>query len=175
MFQAASGYDEAESYSRNVIQAPPWHGLAGLTVGVPAKEDRIFDGSEDSEVVFEKAVATLAKAGMTIRELPFTDLHAIAKLLYEGPWVAERYAAIRPLIEKQPEALHPVTREIIEKARGFSAADAFSAEYALCDLRRRVAPLLASVDLLCVPTAPRNATVKQVLADPVGVNSMLGT
>jgi len=175
VFQAASGFDKAEPYSRDVIQAPPWHGVEGLTVGVPAKEDRVFDGSKESEAAFEAALESLTSAGMTVRELPFADLHAIAKLLYEGPWVAERYAAIQPFIEEQPEALHPVTREIIEKARHFSAADAFSAEYALSDLRRRVAPLLASVDLLCVPTAPRNATVEQVLADPVGVNSMLGT
>jgi allophanate hydrolase len=69
----------------------------------------------------------------------------------------------------------PVTRQIIGKARDFSAADVFAAEYALADLRRAVEPSLASVDLLCVPTAPRNATVAEVLADPVGVNSMLGT
>lgn len=175
VFQAASGFDPEDSYSRNVAQAAPWEALRDLTVGIPARKDLVFDGCIETEASFDRVMESVTSAGLTVKELPFGDFYAIAQLLYEGPWVAERYAAIRSFIEVQPDALHPVTRKIIEKARNFSAADTFAAEYALADLRRRVEPLLASVDLLCVPTAPRNPTVEQVLADPVGVNSMLGT
>ena len=175
VFNTASGFDTADAYSKPVVQAEPWQSLDGLTIGVPALADREFDGSTEAAAAYEAALATLAAAGARIAEIPFADFFGIATLLYEGPWVAERYAAIRSFIEEQPDALHPVTRTIIEKARNFSAADTFAAEYALADLRRKVEPLLASVDLLCVPTAPRNATVAEVQADPVGVNSMLGT
>jgi allophanate hydrolase len=175
VFQAASGFDPADAYSRTIAQAAPWAGPQGLTVGIPARAELVFDGCQEAEAAFDRAIDTLTAVGMTVKEVPFADFFAIAQLLYEGPWVAERYAAIRSFIEEQPNALHPVTRTIIEKAHQFSAADAFAAEYALVDLRRQVEPLLATVDLLCVPTAPRNATVEQVLADPVGVNSMLGT
>lgn len=175
VFNAASGFDAADAYSKPVAQAELWHSLDGLTVGVPARADREFDGSAETAAAYEAALTALTGAGAQIAEIPFADFFGIATLLYEGPWVAERYAAIRSFIEQQPDALHPVTRTIIEKARTFSAADTFAAEYALADLRRAVEPLLASVDLLCVPTAPRNATVAEVQGDPVGVNSMLGT
>lgn len=175
VFNTASGFDTADAYSKTVVQAEPWQSLDGLTIGVPALADREFDGSTEAAAAFDSALATLAAAGARIAEIPFADFYGIATLLYEGPWVAERYAAIRSFIEEQPDALHPVTRQIIEKARNFSAADTFAAEYSLADLRRKLEPLLASVDLLCVPTAPRNATVAEVEADPVGVNSMLGT
>ena len=175
VFQAASAYDPQDAYSQPVTQASPWPDLNGLTVGVPAIADRRFDGSMAAAAAYAQALENLAAAGLRVRELPFDAFYDIAALLYEGPWVAERYAAIRGFIEANPEALHPVTRQIIGKAPAFSAADAFTASYRLADLRRAVEPLLASVDLLCVPTAPRNPTVAEVAADPVGVNSMLGT
>ena len=175
VFEAASGYDAADAYSQALAQAPAWPSPAGLAVGVPAAADRRFDGSAAAEASYAATLDRLAAAGLQIRELPFEAFYEIAALLYEGPWVAERYAAIRSLIEAEPDALYPVTLQIIGKAPEYSAADAFTAAYRLADLRRAVEPLLASVDLLCLPTAPRNPTVAEVTADPVGVNSMLGT
>ncbi len=175
VFEATAGYDPEDAYSQPVAQASPWQAFSGLSVGVPAVADRQFDGSAPAAAAYASGLERLAASGLQIRELPFQAFYDIAALLYEGPWVAERYAAIRGFIEERPEALHPVTRQIIGKAPAFSAADAFTASYRLAGLRRAVEPLLASVDLLCVPTAPRNPTVAEVAADPVGVNSMLGT
>ena len=175
VFEVAAGFDQDDSYSRVVRQAAPWPGVAGLTVGVPAIADRRFDGCKAAEAAFANVLQQLAAMGLAIKELPFQAFYDIATLLYDGPWVAERYAAIQSFIEMQPDALHPVTHKIIAKAMDFSAVDAFSAAYKLADLRRQSEPLLASVDLLCVPTAPRNPSVEEVMADPVGVNSMLGT
>ena len=108
-------------------------------------------------------------------ELPFADFYAVANLLYEGAWVAERYAAIAGFMAEKEASLHPVTRKIIGGARNLSAADAFKGIYALQALKVKLAPVIASVDMICVPTAPRHFTVDEVLADPIVTNSRLGT
>jgi len=96
-------------------------------------------------------------------------------LLYEGAWVAERYAAIRPIMERHREDVHPVTLQIIGKATAFSAADAFAGIYRLAELRRTVEPVLCGIDALAVPTAPCVPTLEEIRADPLGPNARLGT
>lgn len=96
-------------------------------------------------------------------------------MLYDGPWVAERYAATKPLIETHPEALHPITRAIIESARKFDAVATFEAFYRLADRKRRTNRAWSEFDVMLVPTMPRFYTVAEVEADPVRLNSRLGT
>lgn len=171
----AQGYDAADFMSREL----PLAGVSPLpphfTVGVPLPEQRQFFGDAASKAAYEADLETLASLGATIREMDFEPLHAVARLLYEGPWVAERYHAIRDIIENRPEVLHPVTRAIIGGATKFNAVDAFDATYRLETLRREVAPILAGIDCLAVPTVPAFYTVAQVEADPVTLNSNLGT
>jgi allophanate hydrolase len=113
--------------------------------------------------------------GAEIVEIDFTPFYDVAQMLYDGPWVAERYAVIEALLRAEPEALHPVTRQVIEKATGFSAADAFRGFYRLQELKRLTAPLIAGVDLLCVPSIPTFYTCAELEADPIGPNARLGT
>ncbi|TIM61332.1 MAG: allophanate hydrolase, partial [Mesorhizobium sp.] len=108
-------------------------------------------------------------------EIPFGDFYATANLLYEGAWVAERYAAIADFMDVNEAAMHPVTRTIIGGARKLSAADAFKGLYALQAHKARLAPVIASVDLFCLPTAPTHYSLETVLADPIVTNSRLGT
>src|SRR5262249_31411194 len=98
-----------------------------------------------------------------------------ARLLYEGPWVAERYLAARAVIEKAPEAMHPVTRQIILGGAKPSAADAFAAFYELEALRGARDHAFRAFDAMALPTVPAVYTVEQVLADPIALNSRLGT
>ncbi len=172
---AAQGYDAADFLSREL----PAAGVAALpphfTVGVPLPGQRQFFGDVKSQAAFEKDLETLATLGAIIREIDFEPLHAVARLLYEGPWVAERYHAIREIIETRPEILHPVTRQIIGGAAKISAVDTFDAIYKLAAMKRQVAPILAGLDCLAVPTLPAVYTVAQVEADPVRLNSNLGT
>ncbi len=111
----------------------------------------------------------------TPAEVDLTDFFAAAALLYEGAWVAERYAAIRDFIEAKPEALHPVTRKIIEGATKLSAADAFAGIYRLAELAGTAKDLWNAIDVLVVPSIPDVCTLADVEADPVGANSRLGT
>jgi len=172
---AAASYDVADAYSRPlpapVLGAPP----PNFRVGVPKPEQRKFFGDAHAEAAFAADIARLATLGATLVELDFEPLHAVARLLYEGPWVAERYAATKPLIETNPEAFHPTTLKIIGGAKGLTAVSAFEATYKLAELRRATAPMLAQVDVLAVPTVPRAYTVAELEADPITLNSNLGS
>jgi allophanate hydrolase len=171
----AQGYDPADFLSREL----PAAGLSPLPpvfrVGVPRKADRLFFGDALAEKAYEADLGKLASIGAEIVEIDFQPFYAVAKLLYEGPWVAERYHAVRSIIEGNPDALYPVTKAIISGASRFNAVDTFDALYKLASLRRSVAPVLKSLDLLAVPSIPTVYTVAEVLADPVRLNSNLGT
>ena len=110
-----------------------------------------------------------------ISEIDIEPFYETARLLYEGPWVAERYLAAQKLIASSPESMHPVTREIILGGARAHATDAFAAFYKLEDLRRVRDHVFRQIDVLLVPTMPTAYTVEQVLADPIELNSRLGT
>jgi allophanate hydrolase len=103
--------------------------------------------------------------------LPFLDS---AKLLYGGPWVAERFAAVGDFIKEHPEAVHPVVREIILGGEKFSAADAFRGQYALEKYRQETSVNWKAIDLLLLPTAPEIYRIEEIKDDPVALNSRLG-
>lgn len=175
VLSAAAAHDAADPYSRVVAVQPLAARPPVLTVGIPAKADLKFFGDASMQAGFEAALTALETLGARLVEIPFGDFYATADLLYEGAWVAERYAAIRDFFEANEPALHPVTRKIIGGARNLSAADAFRGLYALQAYKARLAPVIASVDLFCVPTAPTHYSVDAVLADPIVTNSRLGT
>lgn len=141
-----------------ICSQPPWHGRT------------------DHKPAYEAALEKARRLGWDLTAVDFSSLFALAKLLYEGPWVAERYAAIRDFIERASESdMDPVVRSIIVKARSFTAADAFAGEYARQDLARQIALAFQSFDAILVPTTPTFPTIEQLRAEPVLENSLLGT
>jgi allophanate hydrolase len=174
-FAAMAGPDIADPYMRNRAPGVPGPVPPSLRIGVPIKGERVFFGDQVSAAEFEAAVARFVKLGATVTEIDIEPFYETARLLYEGPWVAERYLAAQKVIASSPEALHPVTREIIMGGARASAKDAFAAFYKLEDLRRVRDHIFRQIDALLVPTMPTAYTVAQVLADPIGLNSRLGT
>ena len=174
-FGVAAGYDAADPFSRRypapALSAPPPH----PRLGAPRAEQRKFFGDALAEAAFSADLARLADLGATIVEFDIEPFYAVARLLYEGPWVAERYAATKALIERDPEALFPVTRQIIESARKYDAVAAFQAFYRLADLKRETGAVWSQFDAMVVPTMPRPYTIAEVAADPIALNSNLGT
>jgi allophanate hydrolase len=146
-----------------------------LRIGVPNAASRLFFGDTRAEVAFETAMKLIAAMGLSVVEIDFAPFLETAQLLYEGPWVAERWAAVGDFIAAHPDAVHPVTRAIIEGGAKPSAADAFRAFYRLDELRVRAFAHFANVDVLMVPTTPAAYTVPEIEADPVRLNSNLGT
>ena len=174
-FDVARGYDPADAYSKPLPSKPLTAPLPALRIGVPDAASSAFDGDSVQQETFARDVARLATQGAEIVEVDFTPLYAIAAMLYQGAWVAERHTVIADLLARDPEAVLPVTRQIIGLAETMSADDAFRGIYRLAELKREAEPLLAGLDMLCVPTIPRFVTVAEIEADPVGPNSMLGT
>src|ERR1700736_3588939 len=173
-FAAMAGPDIADPYTRN-RPAGALGPSPNLRIGVPIKGERVFFGDQVSAAQFEAAIERLAKLGTTITEIDIEPFYETARLLYEGPWVAERYHVVRKLIASSPESMHPVTREITLGGARSSAVDAFAAFYKLEDLRRVRDHIFRGIDVLLVPTMPTVYTVDQVLADPIQLNSRLGT
>ncbi|GBD50432.1 allophanate hydrolase [Methylopila sp. Yamaguchi] len=169
------GYDPDDGFSRDMA-VPPLGPLPPRTrVAIPDAASRRFGGNAAAEAAFDGTLADVRALGGETVEIDFEPYFAVARMLYEGSWVASRYHQIRDFIEASPEALHPVTREIIEGARTFSAADAYGDVYRLLELRRELGRVWDKVDCMLVPTFPRAHTVEAVLADPISLNSELGT
>jgi allophanate hydrolase len=174
-FRAACAFDPDDAFSR-ALPAPPLSTPPPvITVGVPDADSREFFGDRAQADSFDAALSRLAALGARIVEIDFTPFFDVAKMLYEGAWVAERMTVVEDLLRRDPGALHPVTAKIIGAADGLSAADAFRGIYRLADLRRRAEALMAGSDLLCVPSIPTFYSLADLEADPVGPNSRLGT
>src|SRR5262249_5695495 len=146
-----------------------------VRLGAPTEGQCIFFGDEQSAQAYLSALKRCSALGARIVEIDIAPFYEAARLLYEGPLLAQRYLAARTLTASSPDALHPVTRAFIEQARELSAVEAFSAFYRLEALRRVCDECFRSVDALLLPTIPTAYTVEQVLADPIELNSRPGT
>ena len=122
-----------------------------------------------------ETLENISAFGAELVTIDFTPMFTLAQLLYGGPWVAERHAAIADFMQDHADDMNEVVRGIVEKAVNFSATDAYRAEYRRADLAREIQTLMSGVDALLVPTSPRHPSIAEVAADPVGVNSQLGT
>ncbi len=165
------GFDPDDSYSRS---APLLATLMGQQprFGIPAQPQ--WFGDHQAEAAWTASLARLRDLGVVLQELDFSPMHELAQLLYGGPWVAERHAAIKEFFGTHAEQMNEVVRNILAQASNFSAVDSFRAEYHRADLARQIHTLMQSVDALLVPTAPTLPSLAAVAADPVGCNSQLG-
>ncbi|WP_111495552.1 allophanate hydrolase [Marinobacter bohaiensis] len=148
---------------------------ARFRFGVPQDEQLDFDGNEGARQLFNNAIRDLEALGGEAVTLDFEPFLDTAKLLYEGPWVAERYLATSPLIQERPDALLDVTRGIISQGANGSAAEAFSARYRLQALKHVADRAWDEVDVMLTPTAPTIYTIAELDEEPVARNSRLGT
>lgn len=167
-----SGFDEKDAYSRRAPAAAR-HFPSRPRLGVPSTPEWFGDSACTS--AWNRVLEDFKKLGAELVPVDFTPMLELAQLLYGGPWVAERHAAIGEFMAAHAPEMNPVVRGIIEQASRFSATDAFKAEYRRVDLVRVIQTRMATVDALLVPTAPRLPTIDQVETDPVTVNSQLGT
>jgi allophanate hydrolase len=174
VLEVAQGFDAEDPYSREALPVGKPLPERGFRFGVPRADQLQFFGNAETPALFDAAVAKLVALGGVAVEIDFSVFLQTARLLYEGPWVAERYAAIREFIERKPEALYPVTHKIISGATRFSAADAYHYGYQLKALQRKAAAVWDDLDMIVTPTAGTIYTIDEVEADPVQTNSNLG-
>src|SRR5581483_3169219 len=175
VYQVIAREDVEDPFSRPIAPGPLGTPPPHAVIGIPRPPDQKFFGDTGARAAWLESLKLLKGLGADLVEIDMTPFFEVAALLYEGPWVAERYAAIRPFLAMHGRQVHPVTRRIIEKAKGFSAADVFAALYRLEGLRHATQPVWQRIDALAVPTAPCTPTLREVAADPIGPNSRLGT
>ncbi|MBU2961434.1 allophanate hydrolase [Citreicella sp. C3M06] len=175
VFRVGAVYDAADCYAKPVQTRALTAAPTALRVGVPDAASLRCFGDSVQEASFAASLALLEAAGHSIVPMDFTPFYDVADMLYNGAWVAERHSVIDKLLATNPEAVLPVTRQIIAKATTLSATDAFRGFYRLKALARAVEAPLSAVDLLCVPSIPTFYSVADLQADPITPNANLGT
>ena len=170
----AQGFDADDAYSRKAIAEVNTIAENNFTFGIPKQDQLAFFSNAETPELFTKAIKQLESLGGKVVEIDFEPFLETARLLYEGPWVAERYAAIREFFEANPDAIFPVTKQIIGGATKFSAADTYLSQYKLKALQRKAEAVWSEIDVMVTPTAGTIYTIEEVNADPVKCNSNLG-
>lgn len=146
--------------------------LESFLFGVPEILD--FENDPDTPGLYDGAIKRLEALGGTAVKIDLTPFVEAAKLLYEGPWVAERWAAVGDFVEANPDAVHPVTKKILENSKGWDAVATFNAQYKLREYAREAEGVWQAVDFILLPTTPCLYKVEEVLAEPIRTNSVLG-
>jgi allophanate hydrolase len=176
VLQTAKGFDRTDPFSRAEgdrldTSAPR---LETFRFGVPKRADLEFFGDPESSGLFAGAVTLLEQMKGRPVEIDLSPFREAAQLLYGGPWVAERLAAVKEFYAAHADAFLPVTRKIIGGAARFSAVDAFEGIYRLHALKRQAEAEWAKMDVLLTPTTGTIYTIEQVEADPTALNTNLG-
>jgi allophanate hydrolase len=174
VFDVAAFFDADDPLARAPDAAVALRFGSRFRFGVPKWPDLEFFGDRAAPALFGAAIGILEKAGGTRVELSFAPFRDAGRLLYEGPWVAERLHATQALLNENPGAVLPITRSILEDACRYSALDAYRAQYDLAALRRAVDGAFATVDVLLLPTAGTNYEIAAVAAEPSRLNANLG-
>lgn len=150
------------------------HAPASFTFAIPQAGQLEFFGNDNAWRLFKQSVGKLESLGGKKIEIDFSPFLQAARLLYEGPWVAERYVAIEKILTEKPEALLPVIHTIVGDGKHKTAVDAFKAQYQLQHCYQQAKQILAQVDFLVTPTTGTIYTIEDVSRDPITLNSQLG-
>lgn len=164
-----AGFDPADAYSKLLAD----RALAPRTIGVPRRDQRMFFGDLESEYLYDQALEKLATLGRVV-EIDYAPLQEAAQLLYSGPWVAERAAALAGLLANNPDAIDPTVREVVAPGLEIGAVELFNGIYRLAELKRHADTLWQSIDVMAFPTAGTTYRVAELLAAPIALNSALG-
>ncbi len=167
--EVLAGFDAEDAFSRPAQDVA----LTGRRIGVPRRDQRQFFGDVQAEFLYERALAALARE-CEIVEIDIAPLLEAARLLYGGPWVAERTAAVAALLETNPLAIDPVVREVIAPGKTMLATELWNGIYRLADLARQAETMWGGVDALAFPTTGTTYRVAELLDAPIALNSNLG-
>lgn len=175
VFHQAAVFDAGDPYARALMPSEPIIAGAKFIFAAPRAADLAFFGDNEAERLFGEALARLEELGGQARRIDFSPFREVAELLYEGPWVAERTAAVGHFMDEHPKEVDPTVAAIVAGGRKRTAVETFEALHKLQALSRKIVIIMAEVDVLVVPTAPTTYSVAEVMAEPVKLNSRLGT
>lgn len=164
-----AGFDPADPYSKPLADRH----RAARTIGVPRRDQRLFFGDAESEYLYDRALEKLSAQGRIV-EIDMAPLQEAAQLLYGGPWVAERSAAIADLLAQNPDAIDPTVRAVVEPGLNIGAVELWQGIYRLAALKRHADQMWDEIDILAFPTTGTTYRVAELAAAPIALNSNLG-
>lgn len=172
-FNVGIEHDELNPYARAFPERPLTAFPRRPVIGVPTSLE--FFGDDENAALFAHFVEQCAAQGCEIRKVDCSSLFRLAKLLYEGPWVAERRWAVDAQLKAHGvDSLDPTVAKIVTGGESVTGVDAFDKEYARQEIKKQANKLMASLDALLMPTCPLNPRVDEVQAEPIAVNSKQG-
>lgn len=171
LFEIVNSYDGDDIYSRNYKKCDK---KVKKTIAIPRSEDLEFFGDHEAKKLFETAVSSFQKYGYSVSRIDFTPFLESADLLYNGPWVSERYIAIQEIMQNRPEILNDTTRTIISKGQQKSGIEYFQSEYQLKAYKKIVDMYLEQFDFIVTPTTGTIYKIAEVEANPIMLNTNLG-
>jgi allophanate hydrolase len=167
--EVVAGFDPTDPWSKPLVN----RSIAPKRIGVPHRDQRVWFGDLQAEYLYDRVLERLAD-GAEIVEIDITPLKEAAQLLYGGPWVAERAAAIADLLARDPDAIDDTVREVVAPGTKITAVELWNGIYRLAELKRQADEMWRAVDLLAFPTTGTTYRVAEVLAAPIALNSNLG-
>ncbi|QNE06400.1 allophanate hydrolase [Croceicoccus marinus] len=167
--ESIAAFDAGDPWSKPLADVA----LTPTRIGVPRPDQRVFFGDTQAEYLYDRALAALSQ-GAEIVEIDIDPLLEAAQLLYGGPWVAERTAAVEALLKSDPDAIDPTVRGIVEAGLDMRAVDLWNGIYRLAELKRHADGLWDGIDMLAFPTTGTTYRVRELQASPVALNSNLG-
>jgi allophanate hydrolase len=176
LWKIAQGFDAGDPYSRPLSPeagAAPWSS-GRFRFGIPEDSQLKFFGDDEAPLLYRKAIDRLHSLGGEPAKIDFTPFREAAELLYAGPWVAERYAAVGEFLQTQSEGVNEVVKAIILGGAKYSAVDAYRSMYRLETLKHYAANEWARMDVLLLPTTGTIYRREAVMSDPIRLNSNLG-
>jgi allophanate hydrolase len=174
VFTAAAQFDVADPFARPYAPAgSPWS-TGAFRFGYLREDQREFFGDTAAAALYQQSLERLQAIGGTPVAIDYTPFREAAQLLYSGPWVAERRAALGKFLTQHSADIHPVVRQIIAGADRYSAVDTFTASYRLAEARRQTEAAWQAVDVLALPTTGTIYKIADVERDPIALNTNLG-
>jgi allophanate hydrolase len=175
VLDVALGSDPDDPYARSAAARPAPPGEDVVRVAVPRPEQLTFCGDRLAAAAWDRVRMRATALGWQLVEIDFAPFAEAARLLYEGPWIAERYATIGAFVAERPRDVDPIVRQVIMAARDYSAADAFRGAHRLAELRHATRAVWEAADALLLPTAPTMYTAAEIADEPIVRNALLGT
>lgn len=146
-----------------------------IAIPLPEQLQGLADGWAEA---FAAAVSRFRALGCQIVEVDIEPLLEAASLLYDGAFVAERYASVGEHIEARRELiggdLDSTVAGIVLGGGRPTAAALFADQERLDSLGAAGRQLLDGVVALLTPTTTWHPTLAEVVADPVAANSRMG-
>jgi len=173
VFEIVNRYDEEDIYSREYKKSSK-EPKSGFTFAIPKKEQLKFFGDEEAKELFFKAVESFKSIGGELIEIDYEPFNESANLLYSGPWVTERYIAIKDTITKTPEVVEKTVRTIISGGEKNDAINYFESEYTLKKNKKYADKIFDEYEFMLTPTTGTIYKIDEVNNDPIALNTNLG-